>query len=42
MIDLIATIAKGGIHSNEGGRFIRPREDEIYYQIDIGLTQWPN
>lgn len=37
-IDLIATIAKGGIHSNEKGRFIQPKENEIYYQCDIGLN----
>ncbi len=39
--ELIATIAKGGIHSNEGGRFIKPEKDEIYYQVDIG-SQYPN
>ncbi len=38
---LIATIAKGGIHSNEQGRFLKPKEDEIYYQCDIG-SQYPN
>lgn len=40
-IDLVATIAKGGIHSNERGRFIKPKKDEIYYQCDIG-SQYPN
>lgn len=39
--NLTATIAKGGIHSNETGRFIRPNRDEIYYQCDIG-SQYPN
>ncbi len=39
--ELTAVIAKGGIHSNEKGRFIKPEEDEIYYQIDIG-SQYPN
>lgn len=38
---LTATIAKGGIHSNEGGRFLEPKDDEIYYQCDIG-SQYPN
>ena len=38
---LVATIAKGGIHSNESGRFLQPKEDEIYYQVDIG-SQYPN
>lgn len=38
---LVATIAKGGIHSNEGGRFLQPKEDEIYWQVDIG-SQYPN
>ncbi len=42
--ELTATIAKGGIHSNESGRFIQPAEDEMYLQIDIGLKirLWPN
>lgn len=39
--ELTATITKGGIHSCETGRFIKPEEDEIYYQIDIG-SQYPN
>lgn len=39
--ELTATIAKGGIHSCEGGRFIKPEDDEIYFQIDIG-SQYPN
>lgn len=39
--ELTATIAKGGIHSNEKGRFIRPLESEVYYQCDIG-SQYPN
>ena len=38
---LVATIAKGGIHSNEVGRFLQPEEDEIYWQVDIG-SQYPN
>lgn len=38
---LVATIAKGGIHSNEKGRFLKPKEDEEYWQIDIG-SQYPN
>ena len=38
---LVATIAKGGIHSNETGRFLQPKEDEIYWQVDIG-SQYPN
>jgi hypothetical protein len=38
---LVATIAKGGIHSNEVGRFLQPAEDELYWQVDIG-SQYPN
>lgn len=38
MIDLVATIARGGIHSNEKGRFLKPNEDEIFLQNDIGLN----
>jgi len=39
--ELTATIAKGGIHSNEKGRLIIPTKDEIYWQVDIG-SQYPN
>lgn len=39
--ELTATIAKGGIHSNETGRFLIPKENEIYWQCDIG-SQYPN
>lgn len=39
--ELTATIAKGGVHSNEKGRFLKPLEDEVYIQIDIG-SQYPN
>lgn len=39
--ELTATIAKGGIHSNEKGRFLKPDDDEEYWQIDIG-SQYPN
>lgn len=39
--ELSANIAKGGIHSCETGRFIKPAENEIYYQCDIG-SQYPN
>lgn len=39
---LVATIGKGGIHSGEQGRFIKPSESEIYIQTDIGLRLWPN
>lgn len=39
--NLVATIAKGGIHSNEKERFLQPDNDEVYYQIDIG-SQYPN
>lgn len=38
---LTVTIARGGIHSNEGGRFLKPLENEIYLQCDIG-SQYPN
>ena len=34
-------MAKGGIHSNDKPRFIKPEADEIYLQIDIG-GQYPN
>lgn len=34
-------IGKGGIHSNEKFRLIKPEEDEIYLQCDIG-SQYPN
>lgn len=39
--ELTVTLAKGGIHSNEKNRFIKPNEDEIYLQCDIG-SQYPN
>lgn len=39
--ELTVTIAKGGIHSNEKGRFLKPKSNEIYWQIDIG-SQYPN
>lgn len=39
--DLTVTIAKGGIHSNEGPRFIIPNDDELYIQNDIGLKCGP-
>jgi hypothetical protein len=38
---LTVTIAKGGLHSNEGPRFLQPAEDEIYLQCDKG-SQYPN
>jgi len=41
MIDLKAVVGKGGIHSTEGGRFLKPKEDEIYIDADIG-SQYPN
>jgi hypothetical protein len=42
--ELTATIAKGGVHSCETGRWLIPEEDEEYWQIDIGLKikLWPN
>ena len=39
--NLTATIAKGGIHSSEQGRFLKPKEDEIFLQLDLG-SQYPN
>jgi hypothetical protein len=39
--ELVATIAKGGVHSNEKGRKLVPAEDEQYWQVDIG-SQYPN
>ena len=38
---LTATVAKGGIHSIEEGRFLQPKADEMYIQSDIG-SQYPN
>lgn len=35
------TIAKGGIHSNEGARLIVPTKDQILRDADIG-SQYPN
>jgi len=40
-VKLIATIAKGGIHSNEKARLLVPKDNEIYWQVDIG-SQYPN
>lgn len=39
--ELTVTLAKGGIHSNEKNRFIKPSESEYYIQNDIG-SQYPN
>ncbi len=39
--ELTATIAKGGVHSNEKPRWLIPSEDEQYWQVDIG-SQYPN
>lgn len=39
--DLSVTIAKGGIHSLEKARFLKPNEDEVFIQNDIG-SQYPN
>jgi len=39
--ELVATIAKGGVHSNEKGRKLVSAEDEQYWQVDIG-SQYPN
>ena len=39
--NLTVTLAKGGIHSQEGGRLLKPNTDEIYWQVDIG-GQYPN
>jgi hypothetical protein len=39
--DLIVNIGRGGIHSQEKARKIVAKEDEIYYQCDIG-SQYPN
>lgn len=39
--ELTVTLAKGGIHSNEKNRFLKPEEDEYYIQMDIG-SQYPN
>lgn len=39
--DFQICIGKGGIHSREKYRIIRPQEDELYIQCDIG-SQYPN
>ena len=39
--ELTSTIALGGIHSNEKGRFLKPKSNELYIQLDIG-SQYPN
>jgi len=39
--DLTVVLGKGGIHSKESARFIKPSVREIYYQCDIG-SQYPN
>lgn len=39
--ELTVTLAKGGIHSNEKNRIIKPTEHEYYIQCDIG-SQYPN
>lgn len=38
---LTINIGRGGIHSQEKARYIKPKDDEIYYQCDIG-SQYPN
>lgn len=40
-VKLVATIAKGGIHSTEKARLLTPKDNEIYWQVDIG-SQYPN
>lgn len=39
--ELSCTIARGGIHSIESFRYMKPREGEYYLQLDIG-SQYPN
>lgn len=39
--ELTTTLAKGGIHSTEKNRFLKPENDEMYIQMDIG-SQYPN
>ena len=38
---LTVNIARGGIHSQEGARWLIPTESQIYLQCDIG-SQYPN
>lgn len=40
-VDLVATIARGGIHSCEKNRFLKPTNTEKFLQNDIG-SQYPN
>lgn len=39
--DLVVAIGKGGIHSQELPRMLRPADDEVFIQNDIG-SQYPN
>jgi hypothetical protein len=39
--DLIVTVARGGLHSEEKFRILKPSEDEYLIQNDIG-SQYPN
>ena len=39
--ELVVTVAKGGLHSNEKGRFIKPDSEYMYFQVDVG-SQYPN
>jgi len=39
--DLTVTVMRGGIHSNEKPRYIKPTENQLYLQCDIG-SQYPN
>ena len=38
--DLVITIARGGLHSSEKPRILRPNADEVFLQNDIG-SQYP-
>lgn len=39
--DLVITLGRGGLHSNEKPRYLIPKDDEIFLQNDIG-SQYPN
>ncbi len=39
--ELTVNVARGGLHSKEKPRMLIPKENEIYYQCDIGLNCGP-
>lgn len=39
--DLVVSVGKGGLHSQELPRYLKPADDELFLQNDIG-SQYPN